>query len=75
MEHRYIATFTEAQETKQIRIIVIDLKHSKIVYDLVCGKELEEATRQMLVTQYGNEIKFIEGEGVSKPPKPDHPNV
>ena len=69
---RYIATITELPETGQVRVLVIDVKHSKVVYDLTCTKELGETTQQMLITQYGDEISFVHSEGV-QPPKPDHP--
>ncbi|HLP51493.1 MAG TPA: hypothetical protein VK154_11450 [Chitinophagales bacterium] len=69
MDKRYIATISETPDEGQMRTLVIDQKQFKIIHDSVSAKDLVEGIKKLLLTQYGDEIMFIEKktEGAPQP--------
>ncbi|HLP19533.1 MAG TPA: hypothetical protein VK174_04500 [Chitinophagales bacterium] len=72
MDKRYIATISETPDEGQMRTLVIDQKQFKIIHDSVSAKDLVEGIKKLLLTQYGDEIMFIEKNG-GELPKPNQP--
>ena len=70
MDKRYIATISETPDEGQMRTLVIDQKQFRIIHDSLSAKDLVEGIKKLLLTQYGDEIMFIEKK-TEAAPKPD----
>ncbi|MFN8288349.1 MAG: hypothetical protein U0V74_16450 [Chitinophagales bacterium] len=67
MERRFIATISITLDGRQLRVMVIDQKNARIVYDAVSEIELKDKVINMLTTQYGNEVMFIDNTASAPP--------
>ena len=60
MQERYVVTITEGSEPGKLKVVAVDKKHSKVVFEATISKELRADVRQLFKGRYEKDVLFLD---------------